>query len=48
MYRLNERNDSTELGRKLVSILNYIELYEELLMSVKTTETESAETIQGE
>ena len=48
MYRLNERNDSTELGRKLVSILNYIELYEELLMSVKTTEAESAETIQGE
>ena len=29
MYRLNERDDSTELGRKLVNIRNYIELYEE-------------------
>ena len=29
IYRLNERNDSTELGRKLLEINNYIELYEE-------------------
>ena len=29
MYRMNERDDSTELGRKLVGIRNYIELYEE-------------------
>ena len=29
MYRLNENNSSTELGRKLVELCNYIELYEE-------------------
>lgn len=40
MYRMNERDDSTELGRKLISIRNYIELYEEFA-KVNTSNVES-------
>ncbi|MBR2341394.1 MAG: hypothetical protein IKA72_03185 [Clostridia bacterium] len=43
MYRLNERDDSTELGRKLVNLCNYIELYEEFTKITVAEETEETE-----
>lgn len=39
IHRLNERDDSTELGRKLSELLNYIELYE--AFATPTVESES-------
>ena len=44
MYRKNERDDSTELGRRLIGVRNYIELYEEFVTdngeAEKSEETE--------
>ncbi len=41
IYNLNERDDATELGRKLVELNNYIELYEEF-----ATVRESNESVE--
>ena len=47
LYRKNERDDSTELGRKLISVRNYIELYEEFV-TVNNSKPEEAETQKQE
>jgi hypothetical protein len=41
MYRLNERDDSTDLGRKLVNVRNYIELYEEFAKAKMVSEEDT-------
>ena len=44
IYNLNERDDATELGRKLAQLNNYIELYEEFATIRTENEDEQEET----